>query len=69
MGDSPDTRRTLAVVPLIRIRGTTARLRRGSGAARGTLGCRVGGTRGEFRLFGAASGECVEITHAGLRPP
>jgi hypothetical protein len=42
----PDTRRSLAVVPSIRIEGTTARLRRGSGEARVKVGCRVGGKGG-----------------------
>jgi hypothetical protein len=48
MGTSPDPRRILAVVPSIRIEGTTARIRRGSGAARGTVWGRVGGIGGQW---------------------
>jgi hypothetical protein len=64
MGDSPDNRRTLAVAPLIpnqRCYGECpVRLRRGPRDAR-LPGWRYRGP--VARLFGAASSECVEITH------
>ena len=64
MGDSPDTRRSLAVAPLIpnqRGNGETP-----VGPRRGPRDARLQGWRNRgpvARLFGAASGECVEITH------
>jgi hypothetical protein len=68
MGDSPDTRRTLAVAPLIRIRGATASVRGGSGAARRMVGGRVGGIGGQW-LGGlgrqAGFGEVAETRETG----
>ena len=56
LGAAPETRRRLAVVPLIRDQRyygeSPMRLRRDSGAARGTVRCRIGAIGGE-RLDGS----------------
>jgi len=64
-----DPRQSLTVVPLIQIRGTTVRLRAGSGAARRTLWCRVGAVGGQkARLFSAPSWVRMGRRDAGNGP-